>query len=255
METQEQPTSLENMNHALRDKLALLRTLFATAAADNIKARYKIGVIIAEVRAAEDRYGSRAVATLAVALGRDEATLYRYGTVAATWSEAQVERLLDRSGVDGQPLSWSHLIYVATAPSSRREELVNQVLSEGLSVRALKGRVCADGVHAPVRGALPEAHSLVGLKRLVHAIESLTKRVEAHRIGEAWPSDPELESLLERAVLAQDRLYRISVHNLERLRSKRERESLDTERPSGERPGSPKRKAMSVPRLLAGCVA
>jgi hypothetical protein len=133
---------VEEMSAPLRRKLEAVRELLAAATADEVRGRHGVGVLILEVKTDENRYGKGAVAKLANSIGVDATTLYRYAAVAKVWDAPTVRSLLRRKGPHGQPASWCHLMELVRVPSaSCRKKLLERVLVEGLSVRALVGLV------------------------------------------------------------------------------------------------------------------
>jgi hypothetical protein len=124
----------------LPDCIEHLRALLA--APQNARTRYAIGATVAALKARADLFGLGAVAAAAEALREDVPSLYRHAAVAERLSASEVEALLGRRGSRGQTLSWSHLVVLGSVASpAMREELVVQVLAEGLSVRALAAAV------------------------------------------------------------------------------------------------------------------
>jgi CheY-like chemotaxis protein len=102
------------------------------------RSRYRMGAIVLEVKRRPDLYGTRGVSALAAGIGEAEQNLYRYATVAERWSVAEFEALVSRRGSDGRPLSWSHLVLIASVdPETTRARLLQRALDESLSVRAL----------------------------------------------------------------------------------------------------------------------
>ena len=67
--------AVRQMCPALREEYDSLRRLFASATSSDVRARYRVGKIVAGIKTREDRYGARAVPLLSIALGRDETTL------------------------------------------------------------------------------------------------------------------------------------------------------------------------------------
>lgn len=110
------------------------------------RVHYRMGVIVAQVRRRPDVYGPRGVAMLAASVGAAVPNLYRCATVAERWTEPELEGLLSRTRRDGQPLSWSHLVVLASIEGeAARAMLLERVLSGSLSVRALMAFVQRDG--------------------------------------------------------------------------------------------------------------
>ncbi len=164
--------AVDAMNASLRREykriLHLLRTGPETA-----ESRHAIGLIVAAVKGEPRKYGKQAVGLLAAALGRDEATLYRFAQVASRWTAAELAQWLQRGEVTEHPLSWSHRVGVSAVSQRRlREELLRKVVEDGLSVRAL-ARLAEDD-RGPYRAG----------SRLVREAAVLVRRTKALR--EAW---------------------------------------------------------------------
>jgi hypothetical protein len=82
------------------------------------------------------------VTRVASAVGED--LLYRHAAVAECWTEAGVRALSSRKGLNGRPLSWSHVVLLGNVASPLvRRCLENKALDEGLSVRKLAELVAA----------------------------------------------------------------------------------------------------------------
>jgi hypothetical protein len=146
------PAVIENavrrMTPELREQYQAVRRLLSKVTAADARARYEVGVVVLEIKRSEDRYGTRAVHLLSLALGRNEVTLYRYSAVAEAWTASELEELLLRKLPGGEPISWCHLQEIAAAPREQREKLLKQVFVKGLSLRELT---------AVARGSSPTA--------------------------------------------------------------------------------------------------
>lgn len=130
---------------ALSRRIETLRELLRTAPLDS-PARYRVGRVVAELKAEPEVYGHSAVQLVAAALGQDEASLYRHARVAERWSPAEFDSLLARRMGDGSPPTWSHLVVLASVESkSRRQQLLERLLDESLSVRRLEEVVRESG--------------------------------------------------------------------------------------------------------------
>jgi hypothetical protein len=128
-----------SMNLPLRRRFHAIQKLLATAAAGEVRIRYKIGAIVGSVQEGEATYGTRAVERLALGLGRDPATLYRYGVVARVWSEREMRALCRRRNRYGEPLSWSHWLELAGLRDWK--SWLERALAEGWSVRRLREEI------------------------------------------------------------------------------------------------------------------
>lgn len=133
---QQGPDRTVSMNASLRRQCEAIQKLLAQAASDEIDTRYKVGVIVRSVIEAEGTYGERAVERVAQALGRDAGSLYRYASVARTWSEPEMRTLSRRPNCFGEPLSWSHWVELAKVPTTWRMWL-ERALEESWSARRL----------------------------------------------------------------------------------------------------------------------
>lgn len=242
--------AIRQMCPALREQYDSLRRLLATATAADVKARYRVAQLVAEIKTREDRYGARAVPLLAAALRRDESTLYRYATVAETWDETALADVMLMRLPNREPLSWSHLLELAAVTSPEtRERLLQETLAAGLSVRALAALSRGE----PVRGAsAPELHRL---ERMAGVEELVTRRFvldDALVEGLNAFDGAEAAALVSRAMAAQEAALHILEANLAKLRQIESRmHSRSTPRL---RAAAPIAKSSSFPRLLAGGV-
>lgn len=156
------------MNTSLRREFKRIQSLLRSAP-ESVEVRHQVGLLVVAMRRDPERYGRQAVALVATALGRDEATLYRFAQVASRWTEAEVVQWLARATSKGHPLTWWHLVEASAVARKRdRDDLVRRAIDEGLSVRAvsrLAGR------------------SSRTMSRLVHEAETLARRVATLREG------------------------------------------------------------------------
>jgi hypothetical protein len=242
--------AVRQMSPELRAQYDSLRRLLASATTNDVRARYRIGQVVAEIKTREDRYGARAVPLLAAALGRDETTLYRYASVAETWDEGALEELLLKRMPMGEPISWSHLLELATVRSPEaRARLLNETLVRGLSVRALAAM--ARGVPPIDLGASP-ARSLSQLERIVRTCAVVEKRFTLNDrvLAELADQNPSLAtSLLDRAMAAQERALRAIETSLKKLKRAESRLGV---RAAKRLQMVPPAKQDSFPRLLVG---
>lgn len=125
------------MNAPLRRELQRIQALLRSAP-DTVEARHDVGLVVLAVKREPERYGKQAVALLASALGRDEATLYRFAQVASRWTEREIAEWIARASAAGHPLSWWHFVEASAIARKRdRDELLRRAVEERLSVRAL----------------------------------------------------------------------------------------------------------------------
>jgi DNA-binding response OmpR family regulator len=88
--------------------------------------------------------GRSATGACADAVSVSRQTLRLYASVAARWEPEDLPALLRRRDCKGRPLTTSHLVAIARAPRSSRDELTERALRDGLDVRQLHALV-ADG--------------------------------------------------------------------------------------------------------------
>ncbi|MGD0524296.1 MAG: hypothetical protein ABSE49_04080 [Polyangiaceae bacterium] len=216
---------VEDLSPGLRPVYESIRELLAGATRDEARSRHRIGVHIVEVKLAADKYGTRAVERLALALGTNVHTLYRCASVAECWSTEQLDEVLRRTTAKGQPLSWSHLVLLAgVTPARGRGDLTDLALRKQLTVRELV-------VHLEARRRWAvDKRATVVLQRLVKATERWSEAARGMHdelLAELEEADREDETesagLLEQAILAEEQLHRVVVKQLARLRAERAR--------------------------------
>lgn len=115
-----------------------LRAAFAALPSIDVPHRYNIGQAVLTARRTTS-YGEGAVSRLAKVVGVPAKTLRVHGSVVEAWPDpAAFTLLFNRTGKDGLRLSWSHLTELATVEATRREAVIELVLSDGWSVGRLR---------------------------------------------------------------------------------------------------------------------
>lgn len=141
--------AIDSLDVALREKVAALRELLEGKPSD-ARTRYRIGAIVAELKADTERYGERAVALAAAALGQDEASLYRHARVAERWTFSEFEELLSRTRRDGRSPSWSHMVQLSSVTSKPLlRSIFQRMLDENMTVRQLDEALSEADVQDP----------------------------------------------------------------------------------------------------------
>jgi len=222
------------MNTALRERYEELQKLLAEATGKDVRARYRIGRLIADVKVSEQRYGARAVKNLAMALGRDEATLYRFALVAEAWNDRELEVLLARKTPHGEPLSFSHLVELAQVSNkTARDEMLEFALNYGVSVRELIEAIADTGAQRSERAdGSPSIDSL--LRRVATTCDAVQRKIEISErlLSQLERTDPKannsLEELLVRAVSSQRAILEGCARSIEKLERARKRFSGDS---------------------------
>lgn len=157
------------MNASLRREFKRIESLLRSAP-ESVEVRHKVGRLVVAMKRDPERYGKQAVALVATALGRDEATLYRFAQVATRWTEDEVAQLVARAKAKSQPLTWWHFVEASAVSRKRdRDELIRRAVDEGLSVRAVARLAARSGRAARTTG------------QLVREAESLTRRIAVLR--------------------------------------------------------------------------
>jgi hypothetical protein len=243
--------AVRKMNPELRQQYDQARRLLATTTASDARSRYKVGTIVLEIKRSEDRYGTRAVATLAAALGRNETTLYRYSAVAEAWSEMELEEILLKRMPGGEPLSWCHLQELASVGAlDKRARLMNEALVKGLSHRELCA--LAHGTSATTLPVRPLGAPLTRLKRLAVACDRFERlAVDDATIERALAATPERAGeIVGRALEAQTRALEVLERNITALKKAAAALPTPSERAPDAGPAPAARPF--YPRLLAG---
>lgn len=124
---------------AVKNALREIKQALSTLSKHDVPARYQIGAKVHDLRssASEQKYGKRAVATIAREVGLTAACLYQYADVARTWNSETFEDVGRRAATAG--LMFSHFIELAHADhAAGREGLLKRAIDEKLSVRQLR---------------------------------------------------------------------------------------------------------------------
>jgi hypothetical protein len=134
----EESSTSEHDSPAFTKALVTLRGLLARAVRDDARTRYQVGSLLCRVKNRREEYGEHAVERLAQKLAIAAATLYRYATVAESWSPEEIAIAVDQANARGEPLSWSHLVALARVETPElRAELLERCLAESWHVREL----------------------------------------------------------------------------------------------------------------------
>jgi len=219
------PSASDDVDAAFLRACEEIRALFAQAVRDELHTRYRAGALLSVVKRTPLAYGEGAVERIAAELGMAVATLYRYATVAESWSLAEIEDQSRRTNRFGEPLSWSHLVALTRVPNPvSRRALAAQCLAEGWPVRrltqiitALAGEDALDDDDAradeSVRVALTE-----GIQSATRAAVELSIFAEALQ---ARLADLEVDAdaeLVARAIDAFEQLHVRAESTLDQLR-------------------------------------
>jgi hypothetical protein len=230
-----QPSEPEDVSRAILGMCSVIRGLLAGATRDEVLTRRQVGEVVLKMRSMPHAYGKQCVERIAAEVGVAATTLYRCVAVAECWTTKQLTEHLERTNRFGQPLSWSHLVVLSTAPDAvAREVLFEECLSNAWGVRELKQHLervrwrtrdaepgsAADAVHAALRDGIQ-----LGVQATAE-IEAFESRFAAQLVAADTPPDAELiaraiatiEALKERAASALAQL-RVATVSEKRLRA------------------------------------
>ena len=183
-ESSENPGVAE-MNDALLAEYNAIQPLVLNAERQEVEARYAIAAHYQKVRegeGTENTYGARAVARLARALGLSKSHVYADAAVAEKWPDVdRFRELATRQDKFGRPLSWSHVVLLATVADGRtRESLIRKVLREGWRVRELKKELKRRAAEASAEASQTGGPS-ASAQPLTAAVEDLASQAAAFK--------------------------------------------------------------------------
>jgi hypothetical protein len=165
----------------------------------------------------QNRYGARGIDTLALALGCDRATLFRYGQVARAFDPRSMRRVLAAQRRQRGSLSWSHLVLLSSvADHDRRRRLLEDAMT-GISVRELERRMAPEPL-APFDDT--------GFARAVRQFLSMTETFKGRATIEIDLTRARRADI-EKLVKAQEELREICDQNLRALRDVHHRPARD----------------------------
>lgn len=106
---------------------------------DQIKARWKIGKMINEIKNTPKTYGSRAIENIAKCLGCHRSWLDDCDKVYDAWKrETSINARLKERDVRNRPPTWSHLVLFASERGAEQNDFIKKWKDHGWSVRELK---------------------------------------------------------------------------------------------------------------------
>jgi CheY-like chemotaxis protein len=126
------PADLRILAEDVLDAFAKERALQADLA-------YRLALLAQGAAASTAASGTSIFEACARAVGLSRQTLQPYATVAARWTGPELRQLLaERRNVRGEPISISHLVELARLSNPTRDEWLERVYAEGLTVRQLR---------------------------------------------------------------------------------------------------------------------
>jgi len=218
-----------HMDDELRKAYEYIRKTYRDLCDAEIAGRHEIGQVVSNIKNDPDKYGTRAVAVVATALGCDASILYDAAVVAATWSREEIKELTEQSDADGgQALTWSHLVELSRVEETAvRDSLVVRVRTENLSVRRLKRTMAGSRLESEeqvpgddTQGANPiralrhlKAQTETWVAQTAHREALIFKPLEADN---ALLGSPEVLGLLEKLRAVQVEAKRVQAAQLKK---------------------------------------
>ncbi len=145
------------VDDALSKKIAETKRLVIETDERDVPARYKVAVACQAVIAGDGKgktYGAGAAKKLGKSLGWNKSTVYAYEAVAKAWNQEKFDELAAKRDKYGKPLSWSHIMFLATEKDAkRRRTFTKQTIDNGWSVRDLKKKVGGKSDETETTGA------------------------------------------------------------------------------------------------------
>jgi hypothetical protein len=134
----------ERLTRRLHELVAPFLERIASAAVDDMRARYDFGGVLGALR--EVRGAEGLVDMIARRLEVDASALRRYARTHEVIPATEFEWLMGLRTRLGDAITWSHVELLAREPDKKkRMALARSIAREDLSVRALSARVVHDG--------------------------------------------------------------------------------------------------------------
>lgn len=123
-------------------------------------ARYLLGREVLSIQN-NARYGENAVEFLSGKLRISARTLRTHAHVVSVWPDQQrFDEMTMAQRPGARPMGWSHVVELATAEQSRRDDLIKRTIDEGLTIeqlRAAKAEACVVATAASSANVAPAA--------------------------------------------------------------------------------------------------
>ncbi len=129
------------LSPAFKDTIESIRKALASASKKDLMSKYEVGAKVEEVRTrdADEKYGERAVETIAKAVRLTASRLYQFADVSRTWTPEQFADVSSRAAAKG--LGFSHFHELAHKDhAAHRDELVEEAIKERLKLSELRAR-------------------------------------------------------------------------------------------------------------------
>jgi hypothetical protein len=130
------------------DLLDLLEAVNRAAAGIRVAEAEHACRIAALARASAGRrapHGLTATEACARALGVARSTLQAFAALAARWTPDDLRMMFGRRDARGRALSLSQILLISRLPRGAREQCVQRILAQGLSVRELRREIVRAG--------------------------------------------------------------------------------------------------------------
>ncbi len=136
-------SALESMNTALRKVHDKAEKLLNKESECVIRSRHQLGKLVAEVFAnSENKYGTKAMTILSVALSKNQTILYGSKKFAELYDDDDAEKLIAVRNTAGQPLCWSHIeTLISIDDSTLRDTMLTITLDKSLTPSELSKKI------------------------------------------------------------------------------------------------------------------
>lgn len=111
-----------------------IRELLAAEGANIIRSRYRIGELLEDMLNEENKYGSKCVQRMEIALGYEKDIIYQSLRFRKRYDPEEVDRLLTARTKVGDPVMWTHVVHLSTVEDSEeRNKLQQTILDNNLT--------------------------------------------------------------------------------------------------------------------------
>ena len=158
-------TAFSHMSEALQAKVKQLDTFSGKLSSANLTFYWEIGALVRDASQDADKYGKAAVEQLADYFDVAPRTLYAWRDVVAIWSRQEIQQLSAQQLSNGARLTWSHLVYIASAASPKdRERILKAAYTDSLSANDVQREVASTKARHRLAAATTSMKALPGGK-------------------------------------------------------------------------------------------
>lgn len=122
---------MEEANEEFVDVLDKVKGLLAAEGLGIIKSRYKIGEILEDASKEENRYGTKFIQRMEIALGYERDVIYQSLRFRNRFTESEVEELMGLRSRAGNPLLWTHVVHLSMVSDAEERDKLKQLTLNG----------------------------------------------------------------------------------------------------------------------------